>query len=79
MSVKRRGIMKLVRIAMCCVVLGGVATLVSCKKETPADKIGGTTSALENEVVTLDKEAAAKKLEAENAEVPVVNIDKPKK
>ena len=71
--------MKLLRIVMCCVVLGGVATLVSCKKKTPADKIGATTSALENEVVKLDKEAAAKKLEAENAEVPVVDVVEPKK
>jgi hypothetical protein len=53
--------------------------LVSCKKETPADKIGGTTSRLENEVVKLDKEAAAKKLEAENAEAPTVNLGEPKK
>lgn len=71
--------MKIIRIAMCCVVLGGVAMLVSCKKETPADKIEATTSRVENEVVKLDKKVAAKKLEAENAEAPTVDIGEPKK
>ena len=71
--------MRILRIALCCVVLGMAAMLVSCKKKsTPADKIDGTTQKLEGEAVKLDKEAAAKKLEAENAEAPTVDIAKPK-
>jgi hypothetical protein len=55
--------MKTVRIIMCVMVMGVVSCLVSCGKETPANKIENTTNALENKIEGLQKEVEEKKTE----------------
>jgi len=67
------------RVVLCCVMVAGVAILTSCKKEsTPADKINATTETLEGEAAKLKTEAETKKVEAENAEAPTVDLPKTK-
>ena len=70
--------MSMFRAVLCCALFGGVAIFASsCKKEsTPADKIDAATQRIEGETVKLEKEVNAKKVEAENAEAPTVNLKK---
>lgn len=52
--------MKLFRIILLGVVVGAMGSLVSCKEETPADKINDTTQALEKKAVELKEEVKDK-------------------
>ena len=49
--------MKIVRIMLLAMFVSAMGCLVSCKEETPADKIGATTSALEKEAETAKEDA----------------------
>ena len=72
--------MRVLRAVLCVVMFGGAVALVSCKKEsTPADKIDAATQKVEGAAVDLKKEGDAKKVEAENAEAPTVDLPKPTK
>lgn len=56
--------MKVFRIFLLGVVVSAVGFLVSCKEETPADKINDTTQALEKKALDLKKDAEKKAEEA---------------
>ena len=52
--------MKVIRIMLLGLVVSAVGCLVSCKEETPADKINDTTQALEKQAEGLKKDAEEK-------------------
>ena len=55
--------MRLARLFLLVVIFGAVGCLVSCKEETPADRIDDTTQALEKKAEELQKQVEEKALE----------------
>ena len=55
--------MKIIRVMLLALIVGGLGCLISCGKETPADKIDNTTNALENKIEGLQKDVEEKKAE----------------
>ena len=56
----KEGQMKTLRIFLLVVTLGAVGCLVSCKEETPADKLDDATQSLQKKAEKLEQEAADK-------------------